>query len=485
MQRHLLNKLRLIMFTVGFIFLTSPPSHASDITGYDELIKLFASELSIDEQTDFKKSLQNADDEAFSQILKKELRSTLAERQHILRQSESIPTKIFKIGEEYAVIGFEKALNYKGGWQKGAYMLLFQIKGPQDMSYADNYLFWKGSRKSVQEYYDIADDDICTKFSILTQTAECGGSKTEELAEAKIEEQVTAPAKAKAPEEPQKQKEIQTTEKTKNEVAQLESSINLKISALDTELQQINSSLLKKANREHTHNGRDIDAGIIMENFIDASIARDREFTNSPVKISAGDPDDTYVKNLENRIMDLENTVRKLSALLEGVSRDQDTVLFSGVNVQIVNGTGSTGGRVNGNGNLIVGYNQTRDGSDEIERTGSHNIIVGDGHDYTSYGGLVAGLSNTISGAYSTVTGGLRNTASGDYSAVSGGHFKSAEGLYAISEPDVKAPQKEEKEAKGCFISLLTGQHSAPRDESTKIAEEEKEVEFFGGCGGN
>src|SRR4051794_30521077 len=48
------------------------------------------------------------------------------------------------------------------------------------------------------------------------------------------------------------------------------------------------------------------------------------------------------------------------------------TVRFSAVNVQIVSGSGSTAGVVNGQGNLVLGY-------DEVpgSQTGSHNLVLG------------------------------------------------------------------------------------------------------------
>ena len=112
-------------------------------------------------------------------------------------------------------------------------------------------------------------------------------------------------------------------------------------------------------------------------------------------------------------------------------------VFFTGCNVNIQNGSGSTDGPTNGLGNLVVGYNANTGGS---ARTGSHNLIVGDEHEYVSYGGLLSGSGNAIaapwavalgtnnvaSGTGATVTGGAQNTASGDSSAVSGGSANKA-----------------------------------------------------------
>lgn len=101
------------------------------------------------------------------------------------------------------------------------------------------------------------------------------------------------------------------------------------------------------------------------------------------------------------------------------------TALFTEVNVQIVNGQGTTFAPVNGLGNLIVGYNEPL-ASPAPFRTGSHNIVVGRFHEYTSYGGFVAGQRNTISGTEASVSGGSSNTASGSVASVSGGQSNNA-----------------------------------------------------------
>ena len=40
-------------------------------------------------------------------------------------------------------------------------------------------------------------------------------------------------------------------------------------------------------------------------------------------------------------------------------------------------------------------------------RTGSHNLVVGDDHEWTSYGGLVAGYTTTTSGSEDWAAGSL------------------------------------------------------------------------------
>ncbi len=70
------------------------------------------------------------------------------------------------------------------------------------------------------------------------------------------------------------------------------------------------------------------------------------------------------------------------------------TVQFSGINVQIVSGSGSTAGAVNGEGNLVIGYDENTGGH---AQTGSHDLILGEEQTFTSFGGVVAGFRNTIS----------------------------------------------------------------------------------------
>lgn len=123
--------------------------------------------------------------------------------------------------------------------------------------------------------------------------------------------------------------------------------------------------------------------------------------------------------------------VAELESLLEGLSREtvdgHDTVRFSDVNVQIVNGTGTTGGTPNGRGNLLLGYSAHRI-TGPVPRTGSHYLVVGDGHQWTRFGGIVAGIGNSATGEGASVLGGNANTASGNYATVSGGSGNAAKG---------------------------------------------------------
>ncbi len=91
------------------------------------------------------------------------------------------------------------------------------------------------------------------------------------------------------------------------------------------------------------------------------------------------------------------------------------TIQFSGVNVQVVDGGGATQ-EINGAGNLIIGYDEH---TPDEKQTGSHDLIVGEGQEFTSFGGIVGGIENAITGREAFAVG-ARNTASGYYTSVLG-----------------------------------------------------------------
>lgn len=108
----------------------------------------------------------------------------------------------------------------------------------------------------------------------------------------------------------------------------------------------------------------------------------------------------------------------------DGQGRLVPTILIEGVNVQIVNGRGSMQS-TNGRGNLIVGYQSER----PFHRTGSHNIVVGDEHTYTSYGGIVSGEGNWLAGPNSVALAARSSVVRGEACAVVAGLENEVDGL--------------------------------------------------------
>ena len=121
----------------------------------------------------------------------------------------------------------------------------------------------------------------------------------------------------------------------------------------------------------------------------------------------------------------LEERLAALEALLGNVTLEGDRLVITGVNVQIVDGSGDTDGPVNGVGNLIVGYDED---SAQVEKTGSHNLILGRRNQYTSYSGIVSGEDNSLTQPGSAVLSGTFNQANGEFSAVVGGFDNEARG---------------------------------------------------------
>jgi len=152
--------------------------------------------------------------------------------------------------------------------------------------------------------------------------------------------------------------------------------------------------------------------------------------------------------DLGDRVEDLEEL------LLPNFWRDGDDIYIEGANLHVINGSGSTDGTTNGLGNIIIGYNEERDSGDD--RTGSHMLVVGALNNYSSYGGIVVGWTNTTSGPYSSVSGGAENTASEDHASVSGGRNNTASGSFASVSGGGGVPAVNGNMARG-YLSSVSG----------------------------
>ncbi|HET6383705.1 MAG TPA: hypothetical protein VFJ58_09960 [Armatimonadota bacterium] len=109
-----------------------------------------------------------------------------------------------------------------------------------------------------------------------------------------------------------------------------------------------------------------------------------------------------------------------LQAKTQFISVNGSEMTIAGANLTIVNGLGHTD-TTNGLGNLILGYNKLDASAFGPSHTGSHNLVIGDDHQYLSYGGLVAGFDNGISAPYACVSGGTYNFATATGASISGG----------------------------------------------------------------
>ena len=151
------------------------------------------------------------------------------------------------------------------------------------------------------------------------------------------------------------------------------------------------------------------------------------------------------VKKLEAEVATLQGQVAALQATINGANAKNafalgkfvtvdttDTInglaaphiIFTGANLHVRDGSGSTndgGGATTGLGNLVIGYDEAPSSPPAGYRGGSHDLVVGPGHTFNSFGGFVAGDTNAVEGPSATVSGGRVNAATGMWSSVSGG----------------------------------------------------------------
>ncbi len=154
-------------------------------------------------------------------------------------------------------------------------------------------------------------------------------------------------------------------------------------------------------------------------------------------------------------------------------------LIIEGANVHVQSGSGITSDgcelgspdfpnceSLTGLGNLIVGYNGYNEqassrGSRPLPReirTGSHNLVVGDLHTYSSFGGFIAGGNNKVTSANASVSGGSNNRASGFTSSICGGLGNAASGFgSSVSGGIVNV-------ASGTWASVSGGDHREAPD---------------------
>lgn len=195
--------------------------------------------------------------------------------------------------------------------------------------------------------------------------------------------------------------------------------------------------------------------------------------------------------SLQQQIDALQQQVADLQALLAAVSvAENGDLIITGINVHIRNSLGQTPCsqpftpyECNGKGNLIIGYDEDVNGD---MRTGSHNLVVGAGHTYTSYSGIVngrdseisgpgsaviGGLRNVANGRYATITGGWQNTASGRFSSVSGGEDNIASGDWStVSGGEYNNSSGAAASVSGGYFNLANGNYSSVSGGNSNMA---------------
>jgi hypothetical protein len=129
---------------------------------------------------------------------------------------------------------------------------------------------------------------------------------------------------------------------------------------------------------------------------------------------------------------------------------NKPTVVFKGVNVQLVKRDDTSLSASDGTGNLVIGRDSNPFG---YMRTGSENVVVGPGHGWQTNGnmligaynnaeggsgGFVSGSSNRLIAGYgSAILGGFNNATRANYNAIVGGRSRITTTQYQFLADDV------------------------------------------------
>ncbi|MBU1172550.1 MAG: hypothetical protein KKD44_23575 [Proteobacteria bacterium] len=287
------------------------------------------------------------------------------------------PVDIHFLSDTYTMISFDVFFrpmeNSRFSTNPAVFALLFKGTGRNGLSsYTSRYIKWIG-KPDIQEYQDSQINDFCDYFR-----------------RAGVEDCFPGKGGEKAPED---------TKKTKTPVV---------VQAMNGDM--ISSGIIKSAYIDPAiARKKDVESGLeknaaIIDNLSDEikQIRKQSDIIDSQIKgmdqkikhVSTlllqtppaktrddGSPTTDHLKEIEDtlklqvsEIRDLRQQITALQELLQGFTRNRNTLLLTGANLQIVNGTGESQGHSNGTGNLIIGYNEKKPG--EPLQPGSHQLIL-------------------------------------------------------------------------------------------------------------
>ena len=122
------------------------------------------------------------------------------------------------------------------------------------------------------------------------------------------------------------------------------------------------------------------------------------------------------ITELQAQVTELQNeSVSGLSGHLSYVD-STNTYVLEGVNFQVTRGSEGSAA-----GNIIIGTNDATDFAPNPARTGTHNLIIGNGHEYTGNNGIVHGENNRLTSEYAAVVGGRYGRVTAPHAVLVGG----------------------------------------------------------------
>lgn len=277
------------------------------------------------------------------------------------------PVDVFDLSSKYFMIAFDISYKPSGNSRFSAnpaiFSLIFEKNGTTSLKkYAGSYIKWIGAH-DIENYGSSGIPEFCEYFR-RTGVEDCIPDQlnVEKKSEARLQSKKKSSAKTQMNEPTlvrKKEFDRVITEK-ENKIEKLSFIIDRQNETMTLLTGRIKSLENKEAVSPSSNDAKDniVTAGEI-------NILKER-LTSLQKELAA---QSLYTKELEKEVL-------SFTSLLNGVTRSNNDLIFNGINLQIVNGLGSTDGQVNGTGNLIVGYNEKKPG--ENLKTGSHKIIAPD-----------------------------------------------------------------------------------------------------------
>lgn len=201
---------------------------------------------------------------------------------------------------------------------------------------------------------------------------------------------------------------------------------NARHSLLNTELRSKIQHLRDKIedDREHQHNQGGIPASLqaLQTDVANLKTALDvakTQLSSLAADLSILKKNGAGGSSVDPVLVELAKYVRVDAKDINGLKGPH--VIFHHANVHVESGSGTTfeAGGLTGLGNLIVGYNEETTVGSRVG-SGSHNLVVGPFHTFTSKGGVVFGERNMITAQSASVVGGAQNHAGGERSSILG-----------------------------------------------------------------
>ncbi len=152
------------------------------------------------------------------------------------------------------------------------------------------------------------------------------------------------------------------------------------------------------------------------------------DFTDNVSRLDALEIKTAAIEGIDfpGNVSRLDALETKTAAMAVATIAGKPAITFDGVNVYIRNGKQRQdkpldADIIDGTGNLMIGYNHRTMWQISQVVTGSHNLLLGQGAAYSSYGAIIGGFNNYSSAPAASVLGGQESTASGLSSVVVAG----------------------------------------------------------------